>query len=160
VATGIDRRAVKRMKGAAVDVIQDGSPRYTDLYVFADGSGLYEKHRDDWFTLSKEDVLVLSRQSLHGGWRCPQLKSRTQFAHHSRENKLSSQPSEARFDGSAVKGFPRRPIGLAVVSSSLMVSDPDKLISSRVGLVNGWKVLIIVFNLHAGRQCVSHIPHY
>jgi hypothetical protein len=56
VATGIDRRAVRRMKDDAVDEIQDGSPRYTDLYVFADGSGLYEKRRDDWFIADSETV--------------------------------------------------------------------------------------------------------
>jgi hypothetical protein len=54
--TGIDRRAVRRMKAAAEDVIQDGSPRLTDLYVFADDSGLYEKRTDDWFIADAESI--------------------------------------------------------------------------------------------------------
>jgi hypothetical protein len=37
---GINRKAVGRMKDAAEDVIQNGSPRCTDIFVFADGSGL------------------------------------------------------------------------------------------------------------------------
>ena len=46
---GIDRNAVRRMKTAATDVLQDASPRCSDIYVFADGSGLWLKRQDDWF---------------------------------------------------------------------------------------------------------------
>lgn len=53
---GISRDAVDRMMGDAADVIQDGSPRYTDLYVFRDGSGIYEKRQDDWFVMEAEDM--------------------------------------------------------------------------------------------------------
>jgi hypothetical protein len=55
--TGIDRRAVTRMKDAAVEDIQ---ARYTTLYVFSDGSGLCEKRRDDWFVLDAGDVKALN----------------------------------------------------------------------------------------------------
>jgi hypothetical protein len=55
-ATGIDRRAVRQMKRAAVEEIQDASPRHGTLYLFGDNTGLYEKRKDDWFTLSAEDV--------------------------------------------------------------------------------------------------------
>jgi hypothetical protein len=54
--TDINRSAVRRMKAAAMDVIQDGSPRLTDLYVFADDSGLYEKRTDDWFIADPESI--------------------------------------------------------------------------------------------------------
>ncbi|MGB8582457.1 MAG: hypothetical protein WCD47_16670 [Candidatus Sulfotelmatobacter sp.] len=43
------------MKGAAEDAISEASPRYTTMYVFSDGSGLYEKREDDWFTLDADD---------------------------------------------------------------------------------------------------------
>jgi len=47
---GINKQAVKRMMDAAVDVLQSASRRCTDLYIFRDGSSLYEKRRDDWYT--------------------------------------------------------------------------------------------------------------
>jgi hypothetical protein len=53
---GIDRNAVKQMKNAATDCIPEGSPRYTTLYVFADGSGMYEKRTDDWFIAEAETI--------------------------------------------------------------------------------------------------------
>jgi hypothetical protein len=56
VAAGIDRKAVRRMKEAAMEDIQDGSPHYTTLYVFTDGSALYEKRTDDWFIADSETV--------------------------------------------------------------------------------------------------------
>jgi|ERR1700733_3867622 len=43
---GINRRAVKRMQDAAVDVQEHGG---SYLYIFEDGSSLYEKRRDDWY---------------------------------------------------------------------------------------------------------------
>ena len=49
----VSRKTVKRMKGAAVDVVQEGSPRCTDIYIFSDGSGLWEKREDDWFIAEK-----------------------------------------------------------------------------------------------------------
>jgi hypothetical protein len=55
-ANGIDRAAVRRMKGAAEDCIQDASPRCTDLYIFSDGSGLWEKRQDDWFLADAETI--------------------------------------------------------------------------------------------------------
>jgi hypothetical protein len=58
---GIDRRAVRRMRDAAEDVLQSASPRYTDIFVFADGTGIYEKRQDDWFVLDAEEVIE------HGG---------------------------------------------------------------------------------------------
>jgi len=39
----VNRKAIKRMKEAAVDVIQDGGAPFCDLYMFRDGSGLYGK---------------------------------------------------------------------------------------------------------------------
>jgi hypothetical protein len=53
---GIDKRAVRRMKDAAKDVLQVASPRYTDIYVFADGTGLWLKREDDWFPMDADDV--------------------------------------------------------------------------------------------------------
>jgi hypothetical protein len=50
--TGIDRRAAKRMKKAALEDIQDG----TSLYFFKDGSCLWEKHQDEWFVLDAENA--------------------------------------------------------------------------------------------------------
>jgi hypothetical protein len=52
----ISRKTVKRMKGAAVDVVQEGSPRCTDIYIFSDGSGLWEKREDDWFIAETTQV--------------------------------------------------------------------------------------------------------
>ena len=54
--TDIDLNAVRRMKEAAVEEIQDASPRYTSLYVFSDGSGLYEKRQHDWFLADQETI--------------------------------------------------------------------------------------------------------
>jgi hypothetical protein len=42
----VDRRAVKKMEGNAVEV-KESFEFY--IYIFEDGSSLYEKHRDDWF---------------------------------------------------------------------------------------------------------------
>jgi hypothetical protein len=56
VGTSIDRRAVKLMMEGAEDVLQGASGRCTDIYVFADGSGLYLKRRDDWFPMTADDV--------------------------------------------------------------------------------------------------------
>ena len=53
---GIDHNAVKQMKDAAADFIPEGSPRYTTLYVFEDGSGIYEKRKDDWFIAEAETI--------------------------------------------------------------------------------------------------------
>jgi hypothetical protein len=52
----IDRRAVRRMQDGAVDVLQEASRMSTDIFVFADGSGLYEKRKDDWFPMNAEEV--------------------------------------------------------------------------------------------------------
>jgi hypothetical protein len=56
----IDRRAVRRMKEAAVDVLQNASGRYTDIFVFADGTGIYEKRQDDWYVAEMEEFLCVS----------------------------------------------------------------------------------------------------
>jgi len=56
VATGLDRRALCQMKGAAEDAISEASPRYTTMYIFSDGSGLYEKQTDDWFIADAETI--------------------------------------------------------------------------------------------------------
>ena len=56
VAAGIDRRAVRQMKDTAENVLQSASPRYTDIFVFRDGSGIYEKRQDDWFVLDADEV--------------------------------------------------------------------------------------------------------
>lgn len=53
---GTDKRAVRRMKDAAEDVLPCASRRYTDVYVFSDGSGLYLKREDDWYPLDTEEV--------------------------------------------------------------------------------------------------------
>jgi hypothetical protein len=60
---GINRHQVKRMMEAATDIIQDGSPRQTDLFVFADGSALYEKRQDDWFTADPETVAAAQERN-------------------------------------------------------------------------------------------------
>jgi hypothetical protein len=56
VAAGIDRRAVRSMKDAAENVLQSASPRYTDIFVIADGTGVYEKRQDDWFAMDADEV--------------------------------------------------------------------------------------------------------
>jgi hypothetical protein len=53
---GIDHNAAKQMRGAAADCIPEGSPRYTTLYVFEDGSGIYEKRKNDWFIAEAETI--------------------------------------------------------------------------------------------------------
>jgi hypothetical protein len=46
----INKQAVKRMMDAAVGLLQETTGRCTDIYIFEDGSSLYEKRRDDWYT--------------------------------------------------------------------------------------------------------------
>jgi len=46
-------RDVQRMQATAVDEIQHGSPMLNELYIFADGSGLYEKRARDWYPVAK-----------------------------------------------------------------------------------------------------------
>jgi hypothetical protein len=41
------------MQATAVDEIQHGSPMLNELYIFADGSGLYEKRARDWYPVAK-----------------------------------------------------------------------------------------------------------
>ena len=53
---GINKQAVRRMKDAAVDVIQEGGPRCTDIFIFKDGTGLYEKRKDDWYPADTEVI--------------------------------------------------------------------------------------------------------
>jgi len=53
---GLDRRAVRQMKNDAEDVLKGASPRYTDIYVFRDGSGLWLKRENDWFVMDTEDI--------------------------------------------------------------------------------------------------------
>jgi hypothetical protein len=54
--SGISRDAVERMQDDAVDVLQGASGRYTDVFVFEDGSGLYEKRKNDWYPMDAEEV--------------------------------------------------------------------------------------------------------
>jgi hypothetical protein len=56
---GINRRSVKRMMEAAEHVLQDASPRCTDIYVFADGSGLWLKRQDDWYPADEDTIAKL-----------------------------------------------------------------------------------------------------
>jgi hypothetical protein len=53
---GISKKAVKRMQESAVNILQDASPRCSDIYVFADGSGLWLKRQDDWFLADPETI--------------------------------------------------------------------------------------------------------
>jgi hypothetical protein len=63
--SGINKRAVERMQGAAEEV---GEVRGTYIYVFKDGSGLYEKRRDDWYPADEELIAeALGRCSGCGG---------------------------------------------------------------------------------------------
>jgi hypothetical protein len=59
---GVDRSAVRRMKGSATEVFQDASPRCTDLYVFSDDSGLWEKRQDDWF-IAEQDTIAAAHEN-------------------------------------------------------------------------------------------------
>jgi len=56
VSTDLDRKALRQMKGVAEEASSEASPRHTTLHTFVDGSGLYEKQKDDWFTLDADDV--------------------------------------------------------------------------------------------------------
>jgi hypothetical protein len=54
--SSISRDAVELMQDDAVNVLQGASGRYTDVFVFKDGSGLYEKRKDDWYHMDAEEV--------------------------------------------------------------------------------------------------------
>jgi hypothetical protein len=56
---GINRKAVKRMQESAVNVLQDASPRGSDIYVFADGSGLWLKRQNDWYPADEDRIAEL-----------------------------------------------------------------------------------------------------
>jgi hypothetical protein len=56
---GISKKAVKRMQESAVNILQDASPRCTDIYVFADGSGLWEKRPKDWYPADEDTIAEL-----------------------------------------------------------------------------------------------------
>lgn len=56
---GISKKAVKRMQESAVNILQDASPRCTDIYVFADGSGLWLKRQDDWYPADEDRIAEL-----------------------------------------------------------------------------------------------------
>jgi len=56
LTANVNRKAIKRMKEAAVDVIQDGADPFRDLYIFSDGSALYEKRKDDWYPADEETI--------------------------------------------------------------------------------------------------------
>jgi hypothetical protein len=56
---GIDRNAVRRMKTSAVYALQEASPRGTDIYVFADGSGLWLNRPNDWYPADEETIAEL-----------------------------------------------------------------------------------------------------
>ena len=58
-SAGISKKTVKRMQESAVNILQDASPRGSDIYVFADGSGLWLKRQDDWFLADPETVATL-----------------------------------------------------------------------------------------------------
>jgi hypothetical protein len=61
---GINKKAVKRMQESAVNILQEASPRCSDIYVFADGSGLWLKRQDDWYPADEELIAeVLGRCS-------------------------------------------------------------------------------------------------
>lgn len=57
----MNRTTIRRMKDAAVNELQEASPMRTEVFVFADGSGLYEKRQDDWFPLAAVAVTALSK---------------------------------------------------------------------------------------------------
>ena len=59
---GINRRAVKGMQESAVNILQDASPRCSDIHVFADGSGLWSKRRDDWYTADQDTIAELQAE--------------------------------------------------------------------------------------------------
>jgi hypothetical protein len=56
---GVSKKAVKRMQESAVTILQDASPRCTDIYVFADGSGLWLKRQDDWYPADEDRIAEL-----------------------------------------------------------------------------------------------------
>jgi hypothetical protein len=56
---GISKKSVKRMQESAVTILQDASPRCTDIYVFADGSGLWLKRQDDWYPADEDAIAEL-----------------------------------------------------------------------------------------------------
>jgi hypothetical protein len=56
---GINKKAVKRMQESAVNILQDASPRCSDIYVFADGSGLWLKRHDDWYPADEDRIAEL-----------------------------------------------------------------------------------------------------
>jgi hypothetical protein len=51
--SGISRDEIERMQEDAVDVLQSFGD---DIYVFEDGSGLYEKRKDDWYPADEETI--------------------------------------------------------------------------------------------------------
>jgi hypothetical protein len=61
--TGISKSAVRRMTDAAVDVFPDASPRNSDIYVFDDGSGLWEKSKGDWRLADEETIAELKAEN-------------------------------------------------------------------------------------------------
>lgn len=69
---GIDKRAVKRMIDAAVYVLPGASGRCTDIFIFKDGSSLYEKRKDDWYP---EDMFVRCEEC--DGWFREDVKENT-----------------------------------------------------------------------------------
>jgi hypothetical protein len=56
---GISKKAVELMQESAVNILQDASPRGTDIYVFADGSGLWLKRQDDWYPADEDTIAEL-----------------------------------------------------------------------------------------------------
>lgn len=60
---GINRKAVRRMKKAAVDALQDANPRGGNILVFKDGSGLWEKRKDEWFPADEERIAELQKEN-------------------------------------------------------------------------------------------------
>jgi hypothetical protein len=57
--SGISKKVVKRMQESAVNILQDASPRCSDIYVFADGSGLWLKRQDDWYPADEDTIAEL-----------------------------------------------------------------------------------------------------
>lgn len=57
--SGISKKAVKCMQESAVNLLREASPRCSDIYVFADGSGLWEKRQDDWFPADEDTIAEL-----------------------------------------------------------------------------------------------------
>jgi hypothetical protein len=63
---GISKKAVKRMQEWAVKILQDASPRCSDIYVFTDGSGLWEKRTDDWYPADEDRIAELLAEENDG----------------------------------------------------------------------------------------------